>query len=197
MNKESFTTHLPTFFLALVCIAFHLTWPDGSGPLQFINHSNWSLQPWRLLTAPLLHTNQYHLLINLAAYLLIYFYSQESLKGWRMPLVTLICGLLSTLGFALSPTPLSSLVGLSGALHGVLVYLAICEWRQSPKLMSITLILVVGKVAWEQLYGASSHTAELIGASVAIWSHLSGVLAGVALAVSRQLFCPKRAQREE
>ena len=155
---------------------------------MFVNSIDWLDHSWRLVTAPLLHTNTNHLLMNLAAYGLIYSFSHESLTSWRMPVVTLVCGTLSTLGFALSPSELSSLVGLSGALHGCLIYLAFCEWKQSPKLMSATIVLVLVKVAWEQTFGAPAHTAELIGASVAIWSHLTGVIAGALLAVSRLTF---------
>ncbi|MDF4897570.1 rhombosortase, partial [Vibrio parahaemolyticus] len=42
---------------------------------------------------------------------------------------------------------------------------------------------LIAKVAWEQVYGPSSSTAELIGANVAIDAHMFGALGGLVMAL--------------
>lgn len=145
-------------------------------------------QWWSLITAPLLHTNSYHLAMNLLAFLVIPQLSDSSLKLWRMPLLTLLFGAASTLGFAWLNQELSSLVGLSGALHGVVAYLAIREWRSAPGFMTVLAAGLVLKVAIEAYYGGSVATAELIQAQVATTSHLAGAIAGALLAGLLELF---------
>ena len=138
-------------------------------------------QSWSLVTSVFLHTNFNHLLMNVAAFLLIAWISDGSLSGWRLPIVTTACGIGATLGFAIYEQGLSSLVGLSGALHGLVVYIAIREFKASPLLLGMLLLGVIAKITWEQLFGATELTQQLINAHVATTSHLWGALTGAAI----------------
>nr|WP_224746080.1 rhombosortase [Neiella litorisoli] len=158
-------------------------WPDGQPLLEYQTSTSLSQQWWVLLSTPLLHTNGYHLMMNVAAYCLIASLSSSSLHSWRMPVLTLWLGALSTLGFALFNHQLTSLVGLSGALHGIVAYLVIREFNSGPKFMLVLGAGLVIKLAWEQFVGASAHTASLIDANVAVLSHLTGAIAGTLTAL--------------
>ena len=186
MLKQKIQPHLPTLSLAIICVILQIIWHNSvstePNSLIFYNFIPLEQQPLALITATLLHTNINHLLMNFAAYFLIYHYSFTALKSWKMPLVTMICGVGAILGFAATSTENTSLVGLSGALHGCLVYMAICEIKDSPKLMAITLVCVIAKITYEQIFGASSLTVELIAAKVATECHLYGAITGGLLA---------------
>ena len=180
MKQLSLFNIWPALLIPVVAFVFYLIWPNGISPFTYVTHQPFDI--FTLVTASLLHTNGAHLAMNLLAYGLIYHYSYSSLKGWRMLVITLVCGFLATAGFACSPSELTSLVGLSGALHGCLIYMAVREWKQSPWLMTMTLAMVSLKIMWEMSVGPAEMTAQLIGAQVAIWSHLSGALGGLVLA---------------
>ncbi|GGA73738.1 rhombosortase [Neiella marina] len=159
-------------------------WPAGNALLEYQASIPLFQQLWVLITAPLLHTNFYHLIMNIAAYGLIASLSVCCLASWRMPALTLLLGGLSTLGFALFNQQLSSLVGLSGALHGVVAYLIIREFSTGPKFMLFLAVGLVVKLLWEQFIGGSSYTATLIDANVAVLSHLAGAISGALLGIS-------------
>ena len=71
---------------------------------------------------------------------------------------------------------MSSYVGLSGTLHGIFAYYALCESLFGRKSSWLLVGGVLVKTVWEMTIGASQTTSELINAAVAVESHLFGVL---------------------
>ncbi len=134
---------------------------------------------WRAFTGHFLHTNGIHLLLNLAALILLWalhgnFYT---LKNYSLLFITsaLIC---STGLFYLSPE-ISQYVGLSGVLHGIFIFGALMDIRHKDKTGYLLFIGVWLKIAHEQFYGASEQVSTLIDANVAIDAHLWGAVGGL------------------
>ncbi|HCM47214.1 MAG TPA: rhombosortase [Colwellia sp.] len=134
---------------------------------------------WRIFTGHFLHTNGIHLLLNLAALILLWalhghFYN---LKNYSLLFITsaLIC---SAGLFYFSPE-IHQYVGLSGVLHGIFVFGAILDIRYKDKTGYLLFIGVWLKIAHEQFYGASKQVSTLIDANVAIDAHLWGALGGL------------------
>ncbi len=73
-------------------------------------------------------------------------------------------------------------VGLSGTLHGLFAYYALNEALNGRRSSWLLVLGVIGKVGWEQWFGASASTAELIGARIATEAHLAGLVGGLLLA---------------
>jgi rhomboid family GlyGly-CTERM serine protease len=162
--------------LAIIGYLFH----DEVDPLfvyqyQLINQG----ELWRAFTGHFLHTNGIHLLLNLAALILLWalhghFYT---LKNYSLLFITsaLIC---STGLFYFSPQ-IQQYVGLSGVLHGIFVFGAIMDIRHQDKTGYLLFIGVWIKIAHEQFYGASEQVSTLIDANVAIDAHLWGAIGGL------------------
>ncbi|QSX31635.1 rhombosortase [Shewanella cyperi] len=136
---------------------------------------------WRLISGNLLHTNHWHLLMNLAGLWVIYSLHHFHYRIW--PLLALLLALctLEGLGLYLGYPQLWGYVGLSGILHGLFAFGALLDIRRGYRSGYLLLLGVILKVSWENTMGASNGVTELIGARVATESHLVGLVSGIAL----------------
>jgi len=138
---------------------------------------------WRLISGHILHTNGYHLLLNLAALFMLWalhgrFYS---IKNYTV--LFLFCSIFTSLGIYYFDPTLIQYVGLSGVLHGVFVFGAIMDINAKDKTGYLLFLGVWLKIAHEQFYGASTDVSNLIEASVAVNSHLWGALGGLLFSI--------------
>lgn len=134
---------------------------------------------WRTFTGHFLHTNGIHLLLNLAALILLWalhahFYT---LKNYSLLFITsaLIC---SAGLFYFSPE-IHQYVGLSGVLHGIFVFGALMDIRHKDITGYLLFIGVWLKIAHEKFYGANEQVSTLIDANVAVDAHLWGAVGGL------------------
>lgn len=133
---------------------------------------------WRLLTGNLVHLGWRHLALNVGALLLgiWVFYPARTPVGWI--LAQLVCSLVSTLGLYLFSPEVFWCVGMSGALHGLLIIGALDWIRQGDRVGWVLLLIWIAKLGWEQLNGAVPLSAETIGAPVVTDAHLWGAVGG-------------------
>jgi rhomboid family GlyGly-CTERM serine protease len=134
---------------------------------------------WRTFTGHFFHTNGIHLLLNLAALVLLWalhghFYTVKSYS-----LLFITSALICSAGLYLFSPETHQYVGLSGVLHGIFVYGAIMDIRHKDKTGYLLFVGVWLKIAYEQFYGASEQVASLIDANVAIDAHLWGAVGGL------------------
>ena len=133
---------------------------------------------WRLLTGHLVHSNTWHYLLNLASLLFIGALFGQLLSGAVWATAFVFCGLsISGIYWFFAPG-FTSYVGLSAVLYGVIIIGAIQDLPKN-KLIAIALIIIVtGRVIWQQFDGASESLTELVENRVAIESHLFGIITG-------------------
>lgn len=134
---------------------------------------------WRLFTGHLLHTNAFHLLLNLAALFMLWalhghFYSIKNYTA-----LFLFCAMTTSIGIYYYNPSLIQYVGLSGVLHGIFVFGAIMDIYSKDKTGYLLFIGVWLKIAHEQIFGASSDVSNLIDANVAVDAHLWGAIGGL------------------
>lgn len=171
--------------LAAVCLLTPFFGEPGRLLLRFDRTGLQSWQLWRLLTAHLVHLSWGHALMNVAALALIgeIFRRQMSEADWA------VAALVSALGVSLGlylATPVDWYVGLSGVLHGFLVYGAIRMIRQGIRFGWLIVVVVAGKVVVEQTVGPVPYTAAVAGGPVVVDAHQYGAIAGgVAIALKR------------
>ncbi len=138
-------------------------------------------QVWRALTGHLLHSNHWHLVMNLGALVLMLMLHQlyYSLKSFILLLVSGCVGI-SVLLFLFSPE-IQIYVGLSGWLHCFITTGALLDIKHKVQSGWLILLGVIAKVAYEQWQGPDADLAALINANVAIDAHLYGVICGLLL----------------
>jgi len=138
---------------------------------------------WRLFSGHLLHTNGFHLLLNLAALIMLWalhgrFYSIKNYCA-----LFLFCSISTSIGIFCYTPSLVEYVGLSGVLHGIFVFGAIMDILSEDKTGYLLFAGIWLKIAHEQIYGASTDVSDLIEASVAIDAHLWGAVGGLLFSV--------------
>lgn len=167
--------------LSVMCIVLQTLGLSDALAYQRSDIANGQL--WRLLSGNFMHTNVWHLVMNLAGFWVVTFIHRMHYRaGGFMGLMLLLC-LLQGLGLYLFVPSLLGYVGLSGALHGLFAFGALSDIRRGWRSGWLLLVGVVAKVTSEQTLGASNDVTALIGARVATEAHLIGLLSGIALFV--------------
>lgn len=188
--KSLLPNHLPIktiHWLALACcgvLAVCLYGFDGvlharlNYDLNAIKDGAW----WRLFSAHFLHTNLYHLLLNLAGLLLLWALHGEYYQYTNSLSLLFLCTLGTAVGlFGFSD--LSHYVGLSGMLHGLFAWGVVQDIKRGYTTGWLLLAGLLIKLLQEQIYGGSVATASLIQANVAVDAHLYGALSGFLAAI--------------
>jgi len=133
---------------------------------------------WRILTGHLVHTNTWHMLLNLTSLLFIglLFGTLLSAKVWIAAFV--FCSLAVSAAYWFIATQFIIYVGLSAALYGVIIIGALEDFNDNKLIAGSLLIIVTGRVIWQQFDGASDSLADMVDSRVAIESHLYGIVSG-------------------
>lgn len=135
-------------------------------------------EAWRALTANFIHLGWYHLFLNGAAFLVIgWLFADEAPTGW-WAFALLISGAASSIGMYWWTPDAIWVVGMSGALHGLFVFGAVCWIAGGFRFGWGLLIGVAGKLLWEQTAGAMPFSEGLVGGPVVTDAHLWGAIGG-------------------
>jgi len=168
-------THKLWLVLFIVCFfiqILHLE-PEFRFDRQLIEQ--W--QVWRLISGHLTHLNWNHLLLNMAglAMVAVFFAGYRSNRYWIEAL--LFISLLCSAGLLLD-NQLERYVGFSGVLHGLFIIGARWEMQRYKISGLVLLLIIIGKLVWEQVYGALPGSESMTGGRVAINAHLYGAIGG-------------------
>jgi rhomboid family GlyGly-CTERM serine protease len=145
-------------------------------------------EPWRAITAHIVHINWKHALINAAAIVVVARLFAPDL-GARRQLLTLVAGAAAiSIGLALFYPGITWYRGLSGVLHG-LFFAGSTTWLMKAKPRNwrrlwLPAALFFGgwiKIVLEQPPGAQTPYAEWLGANTVPQAHLIGAICGTLL----------------
>ncbi|MCL1059209.1 rhombosortase [Shewanella gelidimarina] len=164
--------------ISIICIAlFYLGLDDL---LAYRRDLIFDGQWWRLLTGNFLHTNAWHLFMNLAGLWVILLLHEQHYRARSLAVIIIVVALslMQGVGLLLFFPETKGYVGLSGMLHGLFVYGAVLDITKGLKTGYLLTLGVILKVIYEQTYGASSEVTALIGARVATEAHFVGLVSG-------------------
>lgn len=180
--KTSAVKHL-ILPLIITCLAvlIHAGEPATSQALSYQRASIAEGEFWRILSGHFCHLGSTHLLLNLLGLWLIVLLFIQVLNMGSMLTILLAAMLGCSAGLWLLTPYVSSYVGLSAALHGLMVGAALLDWGRHRLTNALLLAGVLAKVLWENSAYYTDTTSQLIGGQVLVQSHLFGALSGAAI----------------
>lgn len=173
--------HRLALSIALLCIA--LQYMGLADTLRFDRTAIDSGQWWLLLTGNFVHLGPSHLWMNLAGLALVVALVWQHFSAIQWLLLTLFSSLAVGIALWLFNPEIQGYVGFSGTLHGLIIAGVLADLRLYPRSAGILLLLVVGKLSWEQFDGALPGSESVAGGLVVVDAHLYGALAGALLGI--------------
>ncbi len=140
-------------------------------------------QVWRLISGHFAHLGWSHFALNAAGLALAWYLVGHYLSTSQWLVVVFGSVFCIDLGFWLLEPQLSWYVGLSGLLHGVLVAGIVAGWLKDRPTALILALLIVAKLAYEQVIGPLPGSEGTSGGAVVVVAHLYGALGGLASAL--------------
>ena len=169
---------VPAFITIITCVVA-LGGDDAREWLRYDRQAIGNGEYWRLLSGHITHMGLSHLALNIAGLYLVWMLvgSRLSIAGWIWVLSAGVAGI--DAGFWFLDNNLVWYVGLSGLLHTLLVAGAIAGlWKHRGESLAI-LLIVIGKIAYEQIAGPMPGSEMSSGGPVVVNAHLYGALAGL------------------
>lgn len=165
--------------LAAASTAAALAGGAGQGALRFERDAIAAGELWRLVTGHLVHLGASHLVLNLAGLLLVWLLVGDRHSRLRWWLIVGFSLAVIDAGFWFLDPELSWYVGLSGLLHALLMAGAAAGLRDATLESAVLVVLVLGKIAFEQIAGPLPGSEAAAGGPVVVNSHLYGAIAGL------------------
>lgn len=155
-----------------------------SGALEFSRTPIREGEFWRLWTGQLVHTDMFHLLLNLSAALLIYFAFFATIRATAIArCVSLFCPLISLALLWFYPQ-IVWYNGLSGLLHALVAYFSLHLAFTDNRTYWVVFFLVWIKVLIETLLAQAGDVSFMGDMRVIVEAHLVGALIGTLAGVA-------------
>lgn len=138
---------------------------------------------WRLVSGHLVHLGPSHMLLNVAALLLLWWLVGSSLTvaGWCLVIAASLASI--DLGLWFLDPALSWYVGLSGLLHGLFAAGLVARRRSAPVEALVLGTLLAAKLLFEQIAGPLPGSETSAGGAVVVNAHLYGAAGGLVAAL--------------
>jgi len=169
-------------------IALQLLPPEWHRALWYDRAAITDGQYWRILTGNLVHLGWMHLALNVSALLIgtWVFYPARTPIAWAV--AQIVCSIVSSTGLYLFSPGVSWCVGMSGALHGLLMIGAIDWIRQGDRMGWALLAIWTAKLAWEQWQGALPFSTQTLDSAIVTDAHLWGAIGGLLYVFIEQVY---------
>ena len=168
---------LPPILLSL--LSFTLMVLNTNDLLEFHRDKIAAGEIWRIFTGQFVHANPTHLLLNIVGIGFIWLLHAEHRTQSQYYIHNAFLALWTGLGIWLFVPDIKVYTGLSGLLHGVIVWGALKDIQVGMRSGILLFIGIWAKLAWEQWAGPSAEVGALIQSRVAIEAHLIGAIGGL------------------
>lgn len=180
--KPTDKNNIQLVVLSTTIILFFICMPSNS--LSFnrllIEQGEW----WRVITGSLVHTNIWHVVLNISSLVFICAIYHEHLNNGRLLLICVPLWASVGIGIYWMCPQTQWYMGLSGSLHGLVIWGVMQDFRHRRRFFgSLGLAGVMIKLCIDYYTNNSGEGAVsgLIGARVHIESHMIGAAAGLLL----------------
>ncbi len=134
---------------------------------------------YRLVSGHFVHLGVGHTLLNVFGLGIVWLLVGSAFSAARWIAVLAIAIAAIDLGFWFLMPSLDWYVGLSGALHGLLVAGLVGSLRARPVESTVLGLIIAGKLAYESFIGPMPGTADAAGGAVIVEAHLFGAIGGL------------------
>ena len=180
--------------LMILCVV--LQYAGLADALRFertaIDSGHW----WLLLTGNFVHLGASHLWMNLAGLVLVVALVWQHYSALQWLIIIVLSSVVVGIGLWQFNPDVHGYVGFSGTLHALILAGCLADFRHYPKSATVLLILIVGKLVWEQVSGALPGSESVAGGLVVVDAHLYGAIAGAVLGVVLLLRSRERAKSD-
>ncbi len=184
--KRTLIMWIPPLLVVLLSGVLQLL--DGVEPLRYQRDMIEAGQIWRLFTGHLVHLGWSHWLLNAAGLLLVWALMEPPFRTFHAIFDLAVCCLLVGLGLFYFSSNVVWYVGLSGALHGLLIVYVLRQLQKQPVFSLLLLGLLLGKLLWEQFFGPLPGSERSAGGPVLVIAHAYGAVAGVIIVLCSKGF---------
>ncbi len=167
--------------LIVACVIFATFGDEGREAFKYDRLAIADGEYWRLVTGHFVHLSVAHLLLNLAGLVLVWLLVGRYYTNAQWLLVFIASMVGASGGFWFVDPHLLWYVGLSGVLHGLLLAGAVQGLKTLPPESAIIVIIVIGKLAWEQFSGPLPGSESVSGGDVVVNAHLFGAAGGLVM----------------
>ena len=181
VSKLLHTSDKSLLFFISVALLISLLWVLGESTLEALMYHRQAIgegQYWRFITGHLVHSNGWHLLLNLASLIMIGLLFNHHLSITFWIIVFVVSALLISAAYFWYAPEFDYYVGLSAVLYAAIIIGALLDLKEQPFIAALILIVVTGRVIWQQYAGSVDALADIIDDRVAIESHLFGIISG-------------------
>jgi len=170
--------HWPLLAVLLPCLVLAALGDPARMLLRYDRVAIAHGEAWRLFSGNFVHLGAGHLLEDMAGLVLLWLLFEDALPGWRMPAV--ICGgaLAVGIGLYVGDPQVYWYVGISGALDTLWAAGSLGLMLRRDRFGWMLAIVLLAKLAYEQLFGALPFSSVSSGGNVIVDAHLYGALAG-------------------
>ena len=179
--------------VVVVCLALST---DAAGELFIYRRGDLLAgEYWRLVSGHFVHVTTAHLLLNLAAWLLIWVYGRAVCTNLTWVVLVSVCAAGTGVGLLWFSPEVMWYTGLSGVLHGLFIAIAVLRLLayRGDYAAWFVLVIIAIKLAYEYSQGATPITASWVGLQVIPEAHLYGAISGILVAaVGLIRVCRKR-----
>ena len=134
---------------------------------------------WQSVTHALVHLNTQHLVINCLALFCIYLLFPEGFKSTKWIIALLVSAIVSSAGLYLFSPAIDWCVGLSGALHGLMVYVMLRARANVLWMLALAGKIILEQTTLSEQFDVANLTANLIQHNVVVDAHLWGAIGGL------------------
>jgi len=182
---------IETSLIILLTLMVYLFEPEASKLLAYYHNGIAEGEIWRLISATFCHTNFNHLVMNVLGLIITLALFVDLFKTIKIFPFIIFSSLFIGLCLFFFDTEVIWYVGLSGVLHGLFSYGVSADIAKKDSWGYLLGAGLVIKIIYEQIFGASQSTVNLIAAEVLVNAHLYGAIAGFIFYIYKRVIIKK------